>query len=57
MRLAQSTLEIPVNIRHLMLLASLASPAMLVGCGEKKPTTPAEGEVLSPKRAFHLFLL
>jgi tetratricopeptide (TPR) repeat protein len=44
--------EIHVNIRHLMLIASLASPALLVGCGEKKPTGPAEGEVLSPKRAF-----
>lgn len=52
MSLAQSIQEIPVNIRHLMLLASLASPALLVGCGEKKPVDPAEGEVLSPKRAF-----
>lgn len=52
MSLAQSIKEFHVNIRHLMLLASLASPALLVGCGEKKPTTPGEGEVLTPKQAF-----
>ena len=52
MSLAQSIKEIHVNIRHLMLIASLASPALLVGSGEKKPTGPADGEVLSPKKAF-----
>ncbi len=42
-----------MSIRSIVFIAALAAaPAFLVGCGEKKPTGPAEGEVLNPKQAF-----
>ena len=42
-----------MNIRHIVFLAALmAAPTVLVGCGEKKPAVPVDGEMLPPAKAF-----